>query len=108
MNLIHEELVIGNYVDFQRILEVGALNSTTLRVRIHSDPSYHFQSTAVVEVWSEVNGWMEVYRPHPLSGQESRWDDMSRYSPAGSARKAAGKHADELIHVACRVLRAEL
>lgn len=107
MKLIYDHIAVGSYVDYQRVVQVtkeGNPVPDTFRVKIHSDASYHFQSTAVVEVWLAMPGWVEVHRPHPLSISGQVWDSMSRYGDSSGATKVAKALADDLLKVAFKIV----
>lgn len=105
MKTIHEALAVGSYVDYERIIEATP-GHQRFRVQIHSDHTYHHQSSARVEVWIDGQGWIKVHCPHPLSMRPT-WEKLHIHAPEADLRKLARTVADGLLELAGEIVRGD-
>jgi hypothetical protein len=99
---IRETFNAGSYADLEAIY--ATKRGTKYRIRLHSDSSYHNQSSAVAEVWS-AEGWRMVTRPVPES-MKAVWEAASPYGQQATAarrREVLQKAAMDLLRVAMEV-----
>lgn len=107
MHNIYEEMAVGSYVDYQRVVSVpiaGTRRSRVLRVKLHSDSSYQNQSTACVEVFTAERGWVEVHTPYPLT-MSAAWNVLSPYNRDTQGRRmVALQTGSSLFDIALKIL----
>lgn len=107
MRTIYEQFAHGSYVDYELIVQwpvTPIRPDITMRVKLHSDSSYPFQSTAKVELWLPDVGWKELHSPNPLT-MTAVWSTASPHNRDKHAVELSLHNAaDRMIAVACQII----